>query len=353
MLPMTLQMAMLEAPSRFASRRAASVSAVSPDCVMMTASVFLPTIGIAVAVFRPVVDFDRQACELLDHELADQRGVPRRAARQNRHAVYRRQLRLGDLHLFEEDLAGVLGNAAEDRLSRGGRLLEDFLEHEVLVAGLLRHDRIPQHALGGFGHRTAEEVGKRHAAAGDDRHLFIAQEHDVAGVVEDRRDVGRDEELAVAETDHDRRSVANGDDLFGIVRRDEHQRKQAPHQQQRPPHGVFEAVVFHLPFDEVCHDFGVGLGDELVSLPLQFVFEVEIVFDDAVVDHDDLAGAIAVRMGVFLGRTSVRRPPGVADPVVTGDRDRRQWRFRDSTSLPALRRRSTAPLRTSATPAES
>ena len=46
MLPTTLQTAMLRAPSLRASRSAASVSAVSPDCVMTTASVFGPTIGL-------------------------------------------------------------------------------------------------------------------------------------------------------------------------------------------------------------------------------------------------------------------------------------------------------------------
>jgi hypothetical protein len=45
MLPTTLQMAMLRAPLPFASREAASVSAVSPDCVMATASDRLLTIG--------------------------------------------------------------------------------------------------------------------------------------------------------------------------------------------------------------------------------------------------------------------------------------------------------------------
>ena len=47
-------------PSRFASRSAASVSAVSPDCVMTTASVLRRDDRVAVAVFRSVVDFDRE-----------------------------------------------------------------------------------------------------------------------------------------------------------------------------------------------------------------------------------------------------------------------------------------------------
>ena len=45
MLPTTLQIEMLRAPFRLASRSAASVSAVSPDWVITTASVFLDTMG--------------------------------------------------------------------------------------------------------------------------------------------------------------------------------------------------------------------------------------------------------------------------------------------------------------------
>jgi hypothetical protein len=43
--PTTLQIAMLRAPFFFASRSAASVSAVSPDWVITIASVFFETIG--------------------------------------------------------------------------------------------------------------------------------------------------------------------------------------------------------------------------------------------------------------------------------------------------------------------
>ena len=158
------------------------------------------------------------------------------------------------------------------------------------------------------------------ARARDDRHLLVAEEHHVAGVAEDGRNVGRDEELAVAEPDDDRRAVADRDDLLGIVGRDQHEREQAAHQQQRPADGVLEAVVLHLALDEVRDDLGVGLGDELVSLPLQLLLQVEVVLDDAVVDDDDLAGAVAVRMGVLLGRPAVGRPARVADAVVAGDR---------------------------------
>ena len=93
-------------------------------------------------------------------------------------------------------------------------------------------------------------------------------------------------------------------------------------QQQRAADGVLEAVVLHLALDQVRDDLGVGLGDERVALALQLVLQVEVVLDDAVVDDDDLAGAVAVRVRVLLGRPAVRRPARVADAVVAAIADR-------------------------------
>ena len=100
----------------------------------------------------------------------------------------------------------------------------------------------------------------------DHRHLPVAEEHDVARVAEDRGDVGGDEELAVAQPDDDRRAVADGDDLVRIVGRDQHEREQPAHVEQRPPHRVLEPVALHLALDEVRDDLRVGLGHELVAL---------------------------------------------------------------------------------------
>ena len=66
-------------------------------------------------------------------------------------------------------------------------------------------------------------------------------------------------------------------------------------------------------FDEVGDDFGVGFGDELVAFGDEGVLEGEVVFDDAVVDDDEGAGAVAVGVGVFFGGAAVGGPAGVAD----------------------------------------
>jgi hypothetical protein len=60
----------------------------------------------------------------------------------------------------------------------------------------------------------------------------------------------------------------------------------------------------------VRDDLGVGLRLEDVPLRLQLVLQLEVVLDDAVVDDDDLAGAVAVRVRVLFGR-----PPCVAQRV--------------------------------------
>ena len=67
-------------------------------------------------------------------------------------------------------------------------------------------------------------------------------------------------------------------------------------------------------------DFRIGFGDELVAFGFEFLLQLEIIFDDAVVHDDDLAGAIAMRMGVFFGGAAVRGPARVADAVDAVDR---------------------------------
>ena len=86
----------------------------------------------------------------------------------------------------------------------------------------------------------------------------------------------------------------------------------------------------HLALDQVRDDLGVGLGLELVPLRLQLLLQLEVVLDDAVVDDDDAAGAVAVRVRVFLGGPAVRGPARVADAVEAVDRLARGSRVRGS-----------------------
>jgi len=76
----------------------------------------------------------------------------------------------------------------------------------------------------------------------------------------------------------------------------------------RPRYGV----LLHL-FDQVRDDLGVCFCDELVALLSEFALEVKIIFDDAVMNYDEAAGAVAMRVGIFFRGAAVGGPARVTD----------------------------------------
>ena len=130
-LPTTLQMASTLWPRRLASRRAASVSAVSPDCVMTSTRVSLFERRVAVAEFAGVFDLDRQVGQFLEQVFAHQRRVPARAAGGDDDAVDRAQFGRRHVQPAEPGRRAVVVDAAAQGVLDRARLLEDFLEHEM------------------------------------------------------------------------------------------------------------------------------------------------------------------------------------------------------------------------------
>ena len=157
---------------------------------------------------------------------------------------------------------------------------------------------------------------------------------------------------SLPEADHDRRAVPHRDDRVRIVRRDQHERKEPAQLRQRAAHRRGQAVVAHLLLDQVRDDLGVRLGDEPVALGGELPLELEVVLDDAVVDDDD--AAVQSRCGWAF--SSVGRPC-VAQRVWPMPYSPSSGCFASTSSrlesLPALRRISSSPLRTTAMPAES
>ena len=253
--------------------------------------------------------------------------MPRRAAGNERDAVDVREVRVREAGVVRENRARLERDAAEDGVAHGRRLLEDLLEHEVLVAGLLRGDGIPCDARGRLGDDRAGEIREHGAGLRDHGHFLIAEEHDVARVLQDGRDVGGDEVFALAETHDHRRTVPHGDELLRVIGRQQHQCEEAAQARHGAAHGAVEAVVLPLALDEMRHDFRVGLGHEGVALRLQLALQLEVVLDDAVVHHDDAALAVAVRMRVLFGGAAMRGPAGVTETVFPRQRVGGQRRF--------------------------
>ena len=232
-----------------------------------------------------------------------------------------------DLHLAEIDFARVERNAAQRSVGNGARLLPDLLQHEVLVAALFRLDGIPENARDVAMDGLAVEIGKLHSRQRQDGHVPVGKKINVAGVMKDAGDIGGNERFAFAHADHNRRPKASGNNLVGLAGRENSQRKRATQPLHGQAHSRFEenwlsgrfGFLLHL-FDQVRNDLGVGFGDEDVALLGEFPLQVKVILDDAVMHHDNAAGAVAMWMCVLFGGSPVGGPACVADAEGALDR---------------------------------
>ncbi len=156
-----------------------------------------------------------------------------------------------------------------------------------------------------------------HAGGGEDGDFAVGEEVDVAGVVEDAGDVGGEEVFAFADAEDGGWAHAGGDELVGFVGGEDADGEGSGEALDGAADCFFEGdavgVGLSSCFDYVGDDFGVGFGDEFVAGCGELCLEGEIVFDDAVVDDDERAGAVAVGVGVLFGGAAVGGPAGVAD----------------------------------------
>src|ERR687891_598264 len=202
---------------------------------------------------------------------------------------------------------------AADRVPDRLGLLVDLLQHEVLEAALLGLAEVPLDLeRPGLG-LDALEVGDAHAFGAELRHLPVGQRHDPSRPREERRRVGGQERLTVAEPHHHRRGHPDAHDRPGLVSRQDHERVRALEPGDGGPHGVGEiGAVADGVLDQVGHHFGVGLRPKHVPVQLEPLPELVEVLDDAVVDDGDPAVAVEVWVRVLVGRRPVGGPPRVA-----------------------------------------
>ena len=153
---------------------------------------------------------------------------------------------------------------------------------------------------------VAVEVGDPVAVGGDHDGLVLSEFDRLAGVLDERGDVGAEEHLALADADHQRCRAARRDDRARLVGVGEHQREVALEATQHGQHGGGEiprrfAVVVVASHQVDCH-LGVGVAGELDAGVLELLAQRRVVLDDAVVDDGDLARGVAMRMGIAVGR---------------------------------------------------
>ena len=152
------------------------------------------------------------------------------------------------------------------RLFDHGGLLEDLLEHEMLVAALLGRRGVPRHVDDVAHDRRAVVTHQAVAVAVHHGHLALLEDDLAARVRQNRRRIGGDVHLAFADPDDQRAcAVAREDQTLGLVARDDAERVGAAHFGERLAHGVFEIVFVVVHLDEMREHFGVGLAFEGVT----------------------------------------------------------------------------------------
>ena len=274
---------------------------------------------VAVAELRRVLDLGRDASEVLDHHLADQRRVPAGAAGGDDDVVD-----VHELLVAQVDAAELGGPVLEDEAAAHGvlhrlRLLEDLLEHEMVEPTALDRREVPLDAL----HRAAERrrVDVHHAVAVGREHaeVTVVQVDDLARVREDRRGVGGEEVLAVADADEERTALARGDDLLRVTARHHRDAERALDLAQCRDDRLLQRALVEL-LDQVRDRLGVGIGAEGVPERGELLPEHIGVLDDAVVHHRDRLVGAEVRVCVALGRRAVSGPARVCDPDLSGHR---------------------------------
>ena len=135
--------------------------------------------------------------------------------------------------------------------------------------------------------------------------------------------VRRDEILARSEPEDDRRPPLERVEDARLVRREEDEREHPLEGGRGLSDDLGEGGLRLGPLrraEGLGDDLRVGLREEANALLLEPLLHRKEVLDDAVVNDDDAAGGVAMRVRVLLGGAAVRGPARVPDAEPAGRR---------------------------------
>ena len=161
-------------------------------------------------------------------------------------------------------------------------------------------------------HRSVGDGAVLDAVGLDDHDLGFVDDLNHPGLFEEGGRERRDEVLAIAATNHERRpGQAGGDNAIGLVEGDREKGEVPLEAREDAAAGLGEIPVVLL-LDQVDERLGVGIGGERVSARSHAFPQLDVVLEDAV--HQDGEAAILGGEGVRVAYldTAVRGPAGVA-----------------------------------------
>ncbi len=166
--------------------------------------------------------------------------MPGGAAAEDDHALGIHHAFFVLLHAAEAHPAFFGIHAAAHTFGDGGGLLENFLEHEVLVAAFFQLLDFQFDLLRAGGHFfVAKGFDRQIAAAGHGGDFLVVEVHHFFGVFHDGRGVGGDQEFFFANADDERAGLARGHQFVRLVAVHDHNGVGALYLSESLPHGFF------------------------------------------------------------------------------------------------------------------
>ncbi len=195
----------------------------------------------------------------------------------------------------------------------------DFLEHEVGVGPFVAGG----HAIFNFLDADIGLLPKRGSdleAVGMQGHnLLVLQDDHPVRVRGEGLGIAGEKVFPVANADDQRASPAGSHHQSGQVGMDHRDAQGALNLFERLAHCLDQPdlTLFPALAEAVAHQVGQNLGVRVGSKFMpglgQPVLQLEIIFNDAVVDQGEFSGGIQVRVGIGIGWGAVGGPAGVTD----------------------------------------
>ncbi len=273
---------------------------------------------LAVAEFAGDFDLARNAGQFFQPVTGNHTGVIAGATGDNLYIAHFGE-QLGRLRAESVDQYLLVTQATFQGALHHGRLLVDFLEHEVAECAFVGSFGAVA-VLHGFAFDgIAVDVPDRHAFTADVGDIAFFQVHEAVGDLAQGQLVGGEEVFPQAEADHQRAATARSNHAVGLAGADHGQAIGAVQfldgglESNRQVAEVLELVV-----QQVGDDFGVGVRGEHIAQALELFAQHFVVFDDAVVHHCQVTGE--VRVGIALARRPMGGPAGVSNAETADQR---------------------------------
>ena len=273
--------------------------------------------GIPVAELARVFDFHGDPCDVLEEVFCHQACVPAGAARHDHDAFGVDELLLIVLHPAQHHFAPGKVQAPAHAVADAARLLEDLLEHEMVIAPFLQCLQVHLQFLDEGGPVLVPDVADLQAVlAVHDGDLTILQVHHVARMLHDGTGIRGHEVFTVLPDAHDQGAAfPRRHQRVRVLAVQHHDGVSTHHAVQGKSHRFREITLLRaLDVIHQMHEhFGVGVALEHVTTVLQLFLQRCIVLDDAVVDQGEVPAGAHVRVCVHIVGLAVCGPPRVTD----------------------------------------